>query len=620
MKDSKSLTNRIKSVGKFIGKKVVLPLVITGATYFCLSPQNAYAQTQNKNASSQSINKGVSFGTNKIGGKDYNIERTAVHGVPYLFSEVKKSEENTLGVESSPYLMERVGKKVVYVPQEMSVERIVLEQDGPFGIKGDKKAFTFNSFLDNTNPMGGNINYTEKNYSGNISTMILPSGDTTYFFYNTTNKNAINKGDELNFMTVTGDSIKSDDKGNLYIEGNGKNKFYKWVKDAKRSTAKTSIDKKVIDTTFFSVIKSNKEIPELKNYESKVDSAGQYETVISGTQNKELKYTVVRSPTKLKSLENDIGFKKTYCQSNGNYTYTIESDKIKIEDVKNRKDLVAINGTIFKKKAVSTEPKKVEVPFNNKIIVKGNIYEYTVPVGDLNKLKIACDSCETSSKYKVDTTFVAESLVLNPDYPAKYLDKIKSNITTGEVDTIFLANGEIKARKEKKIKKESVPKATQLILGAEGNYDYLALDFGVRYGNLALVLNSGVQKDKTLEDVTTEPTPRGLYGQGIKEQLNTSVLGTALEYYLPINHGWELFAGAGANKWDYDIKNTEKFMKAQEVITENTNQQSNTDFAGKGFIGIMGKKNNSAFGVKIGYDSKAKFFGGLRFNYKFGKK
>jgi len=437
-------------------KKAIIGAGIVFSSLFPM--KNIYSQPA-------SITKGVSFGINKIGGEEYKKELTIVHGTPYVISEVKPSKENTLGVEASPYLMEKAGKKVVYVPQEMNVERIGLKQDGPFGIKGDKKDFTFDYFIDNKNPMGEAFDHIEKDYSGNIATMILPSGDTTYFFYNTTNKNAINKGDELNFITALGDSIKSDDKGSLYIQNNETNKFYKWVKDETRSTAPTSIDKKVIDTTYFSVIKSNKEIPDLKNYESKVDS-GQYETVISGTQDKELKYTVVRSPTKLKSLDNNIEFKRTYCQSNGNYIYTIESDKIKIENVKDRKDLVAINGTNFKKKAVSTESKKVEVPFYNKITSKGTIHEYVVPVEDLKKLKIVCDSCGTSSKYQIDTTNVTESLVLNPNYPFKYLDKF-GTYTTGEVDTIILSDRPLE--KEKKIKKETrTPLELRLKTGVSG--------------------------------------------------------------------------------------------------------------------------------------------------------
>ena len=254
---------------------------------------------------------------------------------------------------------------------------------------------------------------------------------------------------------------------------------------------------------------------------------------------------------------------------------------------------------------------------------KNGLYEFVLDYKRKNDevCKARCDSVLNDSLgYQI--VFIDSNLVLNNDYYDKFLKDLEGKVKTGEIDSFMRVPTEF-IKEDKKKEKDTTRTAPEmyLIVGAQGNMeDFLMNEFGLRVGRVGIVGRYGSQDNQILENITTEPSPRGFYGQGTKEQLNTKVAGLSLEYHQPIGDHWDLFTGIGANKWSYDIKNTENLMKDRNVIEKNVTQYHKDETSYNASMGITGKVKKNGLSINAGFDSKAKFYGGVRFSRQLGRK
>lgn len=94
MKDSMSLSETLESAGKFIAKKVILPLAVVGASYF-LATQDANAQDKKKYPKGHDY--GAYFTVDKSGNK-WNLEEKVFYGQRYFVQRTEKTKDNELGL------------------------------------------------------------------------------------------------------------------------------------------------------------------------------------------------------------------------------------------------------------------------------------------------------------------------------------------------------------------------------------------------------------------------------------------------------------------------------------------------------------------------------------------
>jgi hypothetical protein len=453
---------------KSLAKKII-PYVVGG-----LISLNAYGQK---------VNTGFGFTTKTIKGKSYNEKLINVHGVPYRSVQVDSSEKNPLGVELIPYIYEKSGKTAVFVPESVNADTVYLKQTGNFGISGDKKTFSFAHFMDGKNPMGDKFDAEDKDYSKDFYTMTLPNGDTTFFFYDITDKSKINSGKKLNFLTAIGNGVKPNEDGKLYMTKSGTNKFFSWVADTSRTKSPTSKLETKVDTNVFSVVKSNHEVSELNKYKISV-CPEEYKTIIKGVNDSTVKYVVINASKKLACLDK-LHFDRSYNPESKKFVYKTELNKIKLGKVKGRKDLVTINGINFKSKAVTQKDLTFNNPSYKKIKVSDSaVYTYEIPVEDLKNVKFDCDSCGYLTKTKIDTSKNIVSTVLNPGYPQNFTPLPKP--TTGEVEKIVLSKTRDVVKKNKKNWKFP---STRLSFGADGYLGGVENPTSGASGTVALQIN-----------------------------------------------------------------------------------------------------------------------------------
>ncbi len=159
-----------------------------------------------------------------------------------------------------------------------------------------------------------------------------------------------------------------------------------------------------------------------------------------------------------------------------------------------------------------------------------------------------------------------------------------------------------------------------IIAGINANDKFLEGNLGLGYGPVTFIANYGNAKNERINEIKTDPFPKtGRYGYGTKDNLNVRVVGISAELHPFFNKTVSPFIGAGINKWDYDEKTIEQIRGPNDgIIKENSNSISKRETSYKGNLGTnvnLGK--NSKLGVNIGYDTKAKFNGGVRFTHKF---
>ena len=199
----------------------------------------------------------------------------------------------------------------------------------------------------------------------------------------------------------------------------------------------------------------------------------------------------------------------------------------------------------------------------------------------------------------------------------------------GEKDNLVAAIQEAERKESKTSEKDSTntKKNLYLILGAEGNKEFLGGDLGVQYGPFALVGNYGKAKDENIKTITTPASPStGRYGFGTEDNTDINVKGLAFEFHpfynKRISHNKRIspFVGGGANNWNYTTEITEQIKDANDnVIKQKINSATNSENSWKAYGGINFGRN-SKFGVLAGYDSKSKLYAGARYSIKLGKK
>jgi len=173
------------------------------------------------------------------------------------------------------------------------------------------------------------------------------------------------------------------------------------------------------------------------------------------------------------------------------------------------------------------------------------------------------------------------------------------------------------SRKNKERKKGSL----YLIFGANASPDFKFVEgqFGVQKGPIALVANYGLGKDERVKEITTEPSPRGIYGFGTEDNLDIKVLGISGELHPLHNKKVSPFIGGGINKWDYTTEISVQIRDANNIIKQNTNSKANSENSYKAYGGINFNLGKSKIGLQAGHDSKAKFFAGARYSLRLGK-
>ncbi len=123
----------------------------------------------------------------------------------------------------------------------------------------------------------------------------------------------------------------------------------------------------------------------------------------------------------------------------------------------------------------------------------------------------------------------------------------------------------------------------------------------IPFGFTASALAGGVG-DIVLEEITTEPSPYGIYGHGIREQQGKSLFGGALE----VSFGGPSFYVSVGGELTYSSwieKVTEEICKNGEVLVSNQNFTPNSEISGRIRAGLeFITKSGVGFGGLISID------------------
>jgi len=170
--------------------------------------------------------------------------------------------------------------------------------------------------------------------------------------------------------------------------------------------------------------------------------------------------------------------------------------------------------------------------------------------------------------------------------------------------------------------KIKMPSSAYLIIGGEGTPNFIGGDFGIQKGPLALVANyDRMLENENVSEITTQPSPlTGRYGYGKVDNTNIDIKGLALELHPFHRKGFSPFIGGGINNWNYTTKSLEQIRAPNgDVLEENSNSKNNSENSWKAYGGVnFGRK--SKLGLIGGYDSKAKYFAGVRYSVRLGGK
>jgi len=150
----------------------------------------------------------------------------------------------------------------------------------------------------------------------------------------------------------------------------------------------------------------------------------------------------------------------------------------------------------------------------------------------------------------------------------------------------------------------------------DSNAGFVGTELGIRYKNLAGLLNFNYGFPETLEQVKTEPSEiTGRYFEGTKKNSESFSAGLSGEYHFPISNKSSLFFGAGPNVWNYTTETSEKIKQGSQTIVSNSDSEAQTNISGNFYTGIQGKR----FGASLGYDTRRGFYAGGRINYPSNK-
>ena len=172
-------------------------------------------------------------------------------------------------------------------------------------------------------------------------------------------------------------------------------------------------------------------------------------------------------------------------------------------------------------------------------------------------------------------------------------------------------------------KETSTPKKKDLyvIFGANANDKFFEGQVGVQYGPFALVGNLGKAKDEIVLDGQTDPSINGRYAKIKEENVDMSVAGISAELHPFSNKKISPFIGAGINNWKYTEKKLiTMFGRNNQELGSDSESNAISENSYKAYAGLDAKfGNKSGLGIQAGYDSRTKFFGGVRYSLKLGK-
>jgi len=170
-------------------------------------------------------------------------------------------------------------------------------------------------------------------------------------------------------------------------------------------------------------------------------------------------------------------------------------------------------------------------------------------------------------------------------------------------------------------KRESKKNLWSVIFGAragpgcgnknDSNAGFVGTELGIRYKNLAGLLNLGYGSPETLEQIKTEPSEiTGRYFEGTKENSRAFSLGFSGEYHFPLSDKSSWFLGGGPNVWRYTTKTLEEIKQGEDTIVSNSNSEAQTKVSGNFYTGVQGKR----FGASVGFDTGRGVYAGVRIN------
>jgi hypothetical protein len=190
------------------------------------------------------------------------------------------------------------------------------------------------------------------------------------------------------------------------------------------------------------------------------------------------------------------------------------------------------------------------------------------------------------------------------------------------------------------IKKENKKSNFHLIFGANASPEFLegekpeliGGELGLQYGPLALVGSYGVAEDFQTKDIQREMSQGRIF---YSEEFRTDAVkkGLGLETHLFSNRIISPFVGVGVNQFDYNLEGLEKLNNSNgDLIKSNSYEDKFSEknyFLNGGVDFKIGEK--SKLGVNVKYDlgkedfenknfEKGKFYGGVRFTRKIGKR
>ncbi len=177
----------------------------------------------------------IDFTTTGSAGSSQKYPAIMEHGTVYAYKEVDESRKNPLGIEKYPAKkMKGTTPTVVYTPQEVEGNRVIISNEGKFAKKPEDSTPEYNT--EGLNPQGDKLEIITKDFSNLFKTLVIKGSDgmndTIYYLHRKgqdgTKQNSIwTYKDDVQEIGVT------DNGENYYIQSN---EIWEWIANKDRTT------------------------------------------------------------------------------------------------------------------------------------------------------------------------------------------------------------------------------------------------------------------------------------------------------------------------------------------------------------------------------------------------
>lgn len=153
---------------------------------------------------------------------------------------------------------------------------------------------------------------------------------------------------------------------------------------------------------------------------------------------------------------------------------------------------------------------------------------------------------------------------------------------------------------------------TSLILGANAGPEMIGVSAGIKHGSVGLVLDYNFGLTENLKTIPGPESRTGMYGEAKTNYSSWRAIGGSVEL------GNNLFAGIGANLWNYKLEKEVIIHNSDGTVKRKTEPIESASKTSGNFY--VGGKLKDKYRITGGFDTEKKFYANAGFNINLGKR